>query len=476
VPKELFKRKFIVVGQKWPSDFLLFKNRKRMLSTKYFVCAREKKGQIYREMKSIFVATVFIVGNKSHFWEKRGRLDERGLFSRMFHPPWSMRHVLLSFMLLSFVLLSIHARESTPKTLFKTSDEFDTIEPQNSSKFEEAKTGNKYEETRRFEASVERKWRARIRNLPHDSADLSPDLRIIIMTMDRRESFMRLWRSLEQAHYLGDRIDIDVWVDRNGTGQIVDAHFLQEISRLPWPQGKKRVHVWKRNAGIRRQWIDTWFFSAGSSVEKQLRERAVILEDDLSVSPLFYRWLKLAHEAYKDNDEVVAYTLTRASLCPAHCGELHGGPGPEDAATQFLSPLVGSWGFSPKVSHWIAFRKWYHEVALRNNARPYVEGLITTDWYRLFEMEHREQSMWTAFHIKYVHLHLGKMNVLYVKAPRSTTLASNHKEKGLHYAETSLKPDYPLMTKWHESMGVFPRHPLRIGWDGRALEALQNIS
>jgi hypothetical protein len=364
-------------------------------------------------------------------------------------------------MLLSFVPLSIHARKSTPATLFKIDAEFDTIDSQSGS----------YEKTRRFELPVARKGRSRIQNRSRDNTDLPPDLRIIIMTMDRRESFMRLWWSLERAHYFGDRIDIDVWVDRNSTNHVADPEFLREISRLPWAHGRKRVHVWKRNAGIRKQWIDTWFFSAGSSLEKQLRERAVILEDDLSVSPFFYKWLKLAHKAFENNDEVIAYTLTRASLCPAHCGELYGGPGPEHVATQFLSPLVGSWGLSPKASHWIAFRQWYHEEALRKNIRPYVDGLITTDWYRLFEMEHREQSMWTAFHIKYVDLHLGKMYVLYVKAPDSTTLASNHKEKGLHYAETSDEPDYPLTTKWHDSMGRFPRHPVRIGWDGRALDA-----
>lgn len=339
-------------------------------------------------------------------------------------------------------------------------DEFDTIDSQNS---------NVNQKTVKFR-SLARGGRTGLRQQVQGFADPSPDLRVIIMTMDRRESFLRLWRSLERANYLGDRIDVDVWVDRNSTDHVADPEFLREITQLPWENGNKRVHLWRRNAGIRRQWIDTWILSVGGSTEKQLRERAVILEDDLSVSPFFYKWLKLAHEAYVDNKEVVAYTLTRASLCPAHCGELHGGPGPEDTATQFLSPLVGSWGLAPKASHWIAFRKWYHEEAIRRDIRPYVEGLITTDWYKMFEGEHRERSMWTAFHVKYVDLHLGEMYVLYVKAPKSTTLASNHKEKGLHYKETSAKPDYPLVTEWDASMGVFPRHPLRIGWDGRVLE------
>ena len=50
------------------------------------------------------------------------------------------------------------------------------------------------------------------------------------MTMDRRQSFLRLWHSLEQARYLGDHIDVDVWVDRNGTGHVVDDIYLREIS------------------------------------------------------------------------------------------------------------------------------------------------------------------------------------------------------------------------------------------------------
>lgn len=290
-------------------------------------------------------------------------------------------------------------------------------------------------------------------------------MRIIIMTMDRRQSFLRLWQSLEQASYFGDRMDVDVWVDRNHTHQ-VDVDFLEHIKSMHWRHGVKSVYVWKQNAGIQAQWIDTWYYSSGS-IENQLRERAVILEDDLTVSPHFYRWLKSVHTAYSNDSRVASFTLTRASLCPAKCADLEGGPGGDVVATHFLSPLVGSWGLAPKATHWVKFRKWYHE-AVASGLKPYVDGLITTDWYKHFESEGRENSMWTVFHVKYVAIaSTPKPYVLYVKAPNGTTLASNHKEKGLHYGETAPAPDHPLLTEWHASMQSFPVDPITIDWHGR---------
>jgi hypothetical protein len=285
--------------------------------------------------------------------------------------------------------------------------------------------------------------------------------------MNRRHSFHRLWESLQQASYFGDRIDVNVWVDRNRTLH-EDVDFVEQIKGLHWRHGVKSVHVWRRNAGIRAQWIDTWYHSCGS-VEQQLRERAVILEDDLTVSPHFYRWLKAAHIAYSDDPRVASFTLTRASLCPAKCADLAGGPGGDEAATHFLSPLVGSWGLAPKASHWVEFRSWYHE-AVATGKKPYVDGVITTEWYKLFETQGRENSMWSAYHVKYVSDSANpKPYILYVKAPNGTTLASNYKEKGLHYKETASEPDHPLLIQWHDSMETFPTNPTTIDWHGRVV-------
>jgi len=110
--------------------------------------------------------------------------------------------------------------------------EFDTIASQSSSSSSSSKGGgsSRYYGSIRFASSAARRWRSRFRDRSQGSVDLSPDLRIIIMTMDRRQSFLRLWHSLEQARYLGDHIDVDVWVDRNGTGHVVDDIYLREIS------------------------------------------------------------------------------------------------------------------------------------------------------------------------------------------------------------------------------------------------------
>ncbi|XP_033725644.1 uncharacterized protein LOC117315522 [Pecten maximus] len=46
------------------------------------------------------------------------------------------------------------------------------------------------------------------------------DLRVIVITFDRASSVERLLTSLNNANYLGDKVAIDVWIDRSKSGVI----------------------------------------------------------------------------------------------------------------------------------------------------------------------------------------------------------------------------------------------------------------
>ena len=300
--------------------------------------------------------------------------------------------------------------------------------------------------------------------------------RIIVLTCDRAASLYRLLHSLEVAFYDGYTVDMDVWIDRLPSN-IVDPEVIKVSRRFKekWQNGEMMIHVWKTQVGIRRQWIDTWFLSAGQNTSRQRKERAIILEDDMSVSKFYFRWLLLAHTKYEHNNLIQSFTLQRATLCAAQCPDLSGGPGANDKLSSFGYPLVGSWGFSPKAGHWIDFRQWFKTFT----GKPYVSDLTPTLWYQSMEGVGKESTMWTMHHIYYVNLK-KQIFTLYAKCPFGSTLASNHKEKGLHFKSAGGE-DFPVVEKVIPNENMFMKSLLEwrnasvdtdtryIGWDAMPL-------
>ena len=87
-----------------------------------------------------------------------------------------------------------------------------------------------------------------------------------------------------------------------------DVKTLDVARTFNWTRGLTRVHVQQSHVGIRGQWIDSWRPRADST------EVGLILEDDISVSPFVYRWLKAVHRQYdKRGNPFNEKLFTRAS-------------------------------------------------------------------------------------------------------------------------------------------------------------------
>eukprot|EP00505_MAST-04D_sp_SCG-Rhode-Island_P000097 Stramenopile-MAST_4_protein_97 len=293
-------------------------------------------------------------------------------------------------------------------------------------------------------------------------------LRIIVLTMNRVGSLSRLLRSLREADYVGDRVDLDIFIDKPD-GKPIDEDILNVAKATRWDFGKKTIHENEENKGLAYQWINAWERSVDGGLKisgnQETTERAVILEDDLKVSVHFWKWLKKCHDTYLNRPDFAGCTLQRASLCLKACPNLKGGPVPDK--TNFMYPLVGSWGFSPNIEHWVNFRNWYLDFT-QHNSKPYVPGLTPTSWYKQFEKQGRcpgKKCMWTMHHIKYSWTHKDKFCV-YLKAPNGQTLATNYQEPGLHY-KGKPKIDAPTLEQWSEELAQFSENPIMIGYNGQ---------
>jgi hypothetical protein len=293
----------------------------------------------------------------------------------------------------------------------------------------------------------------------------APALRIIVLTMDREASLRRLLASLRVAEYGDDRVDLDIWIDRPSKSDGADETMAAMVSACTrdfrWTQGVRTVHRRLENAGLYEQWIYTW------NVTEDSTEAAVILEDDLEVSPHFYTWLKQARQAYSSDPSVAAFTLQRGELRPRQVpGVASGKLRVDESRPVFKYRLLGTWGFAPEKGAWLEFRAWYEEMR-RVGARPYVDNLVTTSWYKAQEKGGTvARTMWSQWFIKFSDVN-GYFTV-YSNIAGGSTLASNYREGGMHYSDKPRRADFPVF-KGSPAELSFPASPVYLDWDGREL-------
>ena len=289
------------------------------------------------------------------------------------------------------------------------------------------------------------------------------DLRIIVITYNRWESLLKLLNSLNDLQTDGDRIALEIWIDRSAGGGDVDDLTLRSAESFQWNHGAARVHVQRRHVGIYGQWIDTWR-PVGDD------ELVLFLEDDLSVSPFAYRWLKAARRKYGNRSDVGGFTLQSEGLIVA-----------KNAATfvprrvdgpVYLYRLVGSWGFAPRPEAWRRFQDWYRSASADRRFRPYVDGVIMTSWYKTFEKQGKANTMWTMWFIYFCNA--NDLFTVYnnLNALTNTThscLAVNRKEPGLHYSGKGKDNGGLLLRYWNDSFVNFSDALKKFGFDGHPL-------
>lgn len=175
-----------------------------------------------------------------------------------------------------------------------------------------------------------------------------PLLRLLVLTFDRARSLTRCLESLNAAEYDGRQVVLDIFLDRARDGHVHNAT-LAVARNFSFKHGQSQVHVHSRHVGIYGQWLGTWRVPADNE-----SEIAVFLEDDISVSPFFARWLWRVHAKYDLYPAVNGYALQGESTRHAINSEetlLEGPPG----ESVFLYPVLGTWGFSPNAAPWRRF-------------------------------------------------------------------------------------------------------------------------
>ena len=77
--------------------------------------------------------------------------------------------------------------------------------------------------------------------------------------------------------------------------KLKEAHeILQYVDRFIWPHGPKQIHYRSQNVGLQGQWLEAWWPASD-------HEFAFVVEDDMILSPLYFKYLRrIIHTYYFD--------------------------------------------------------------------------------------------------------------------------------------------------------------------------------
>jgi hypothetical protein len=287
------------------------------------------------------------------------------------------------------------------------------------------------------------------------------DLRIIVLGFNRENSLQKCLDRIPKLVLDGAKIAVDIWLD---VTPAYNAHYptylVAQNFSSSWKQGEACVHIQTNHSHVDKQWLLSW------RPQENSKEMALIIEDDVDISPYAVRWLLAANKTFFDDSSVYSYTLKSEMVCGQHTPACAPIPVPKTHPA-FKFPLFGNWGFSPKGSFWRQFQDWYTETLRKTPSyRPYVEGLHRyNDWYERFLKEGTARTMvHEMFILHYVFGHREKIYCLYhnlqaVTGNTGAKLSTHRQESGMHYKGQGKKSEQlHLVTDWDPTYANFSRH------------------
>lgn len=282
-------------------------------------------------------------------------------------------------------------------------------------------------------------------------------LTVKVLTYDRLPSLRRCLRSLAAAHYDNDKVNIHIFIDHFKVLDQKDEYTDQKLneSRLildfvdgfEWRFGEKMVHYRTGNVGLQAQWLEAWWPASND-------EFAFVVEDDIELSPLYYRFLRGLIVNYYYNASNYSPWIYGASLQrPRFVPGKHGNKIHLNEGTQvFLYQLVGTWGQLLFPKPWKEFRLWY-DTHKTKDVKPVLDGMVTTGWYKKMG-----DKIWTPWFIKFIHAR-GYFNI-YTNFLHETALSVSHRDAGVNYGKTA-GPDSNLMQESSYESNFLKLEPLR---------------
>ena len=202
------------------------------------------------------------------------------------------------------------------------------------------------------------------------------NIAIIVVTYDRLSSLKRLTDCLLSSEYDGMEVPLIISVDKSGS----DAT-ERFASAFEWPYGPYKAALHTENLGLRKH-----ILSCGDYLDEY--DAVIVLEDDLTVRPDFYRYACQCVETYAGDPSVAGISLygfgvnylTRFPFRPVR-----------DESDVYLMHCAMSWGEVWMRDSWKRFREWYDAHSAEFDNFPHIPATINK-W---------GNNSWLKYHTRY---------------------------------------------------------------------------
>jgi hypothetical protein len=174
-------------------------------------------------------------------------------------------------------------------------------------------------------------------------------LAIVVNAYNRPAALARLLTSLQRAEYPADTpVPLIISIDRGGGDEV-----RQIAHDCVWPRGPIEVMCREQHLGLVQH-----FFACGDLTERF--DAIVYLEDDLTISPVFYAYASQALSFYQQDDRVAGLSLfglwfngyTQQPFVPL-----------ADGSDAFLVQVPYTQGLAFTRAQWARFAQWRHSSA-----------------------------------------------------------------------------------------------------------------
>lgn len=238
---------------------------------------------------------------------------------------------------------------------------------------------------------------------------------IVTVGYNRPDSMDRLLKSVVDADFLGDTVDLVVSIDKGQRQKEV----AEVAEKTVWTHGEKIIRTFDERQGLRPH-----ILQCGDLTDKY--DAVIVLEDDITVSKGFYAYAKQMVEKYGENEAVSGISLYKHRVCPGNRRPFDPMESPYDV---YFMQMAQSWGQCWNKRMWQGFRTWYEthgkSIPLDEKIPAYIVNWNDASW------------------LKYFNRYVVETNTFYVYPYAS--LSTNHSEAGEHAEISGNEFHVPLM-------------------------------
>ena len=241
------------------------------------------------------------------------------------------------------------------------------------------------------------------------------DIPIVVVAYNRLESLKRILASLSRGEYPREPVELIISIDRGDNQEV-----LQYADAFPWPHGEKRVIYRQENLGLKRH-----ILTCGDLTQDH--DGIILLEDDLVVSPDFYRYAQECYTFVQGQDRIAGVALYNHRL--SQLTEKVFEP-LEDGFDNWYFRYACSWGQMWTKEQWALFKAWFTEHSDYDFAASCRIPEHIKDWGK---------HSWLKYHIAFC-IETDRF-FLYPRVARTTCFS----DAGVNFSESENTFQVPLM-------------------------------